>query len=581
LRKFSKYDLSAQDSVKTDVIVFKGDARIDGYIDGSLSVYAGDIYLGKNGKVTGEIKAYAGKVFRDEQVDEASSYYLVNKLKSIVFRDPAESWEADSLDMTTKNFNLSIGKQRYYNFFSRREVLPRSLGSYTKAEGLYLGLGTDINIFNYDNVDFGLYASGGYAFRDKDWKFYTQEQLGIYKENLVFGAVQYRNTLTEDSWKIDPDLNYLAALLIHEDFYNYYASQGYGFYTGSTFNFSESSIPVRAGWKAGYYHDKISEMDNATNYSLFSNGKDFAPALELNREGNLKTVNGALFLGLGQKKSNELQLGASYETTVNSVNQDFRFEKAIGTLSGRIDLGEMVYVAENLRLESSSFDSKDATRSVPVFKMTTLGGTGTLPGYALNSIAGNKALISRTTLGFNENHIEDLRFYFDMGDAWSFTSNDLFSGFDKISLDQMKKSIGIGVLISKETVFSVHKRLDTGHNPYQMQLTSTMNVDEIFNFRKGKGKSSKIGLVSTSDDDDGVIHGKKLRHHLEDGHKKKIRVKVKSDLDAAKQDLDDAKEDFGKAMDEMKDVFHKELNEEELDQEDPAEPESDEDQDED
>lgn len=569
LRKFSKYDLSAQDSVKTDVIVFKGDARIDGYIDGSLSVYAGDIYLGKNGKVTGEIKAYAGKVFRDEQVDEASSYYLVNKLKSIVFRDPADSWEADSLNMKSKNLNISIGKQRYYNFFSRREVLPRSLASYTKAEGLYLGLGTDINIFNYEKIDLGMYASGGYAFRDKDWKFYLQEQLGFYKENLVVGAVQYRNTLTEDSWKIDPDLNYLAALLIHEDFYNYYGSHGYGFFSGSTLNFNESSIPVRVGWKAGYYHDKISEMNNATNYSLFGNGKDFTPAMELNREGNMKTVNGALFLGIGQKKSNELQLGANYETTVNSVEQDFRFEKAIGTMSGRVNLGEMIYLAENFRLESSSFDSKDANRAVPVFKMTTLGGTGTLPGYALNSIAGNKALISRTTLGFNEKHIEDVCFYLDMDDAWSFGGNDLFGGFDNISLDQLKKSIGIGLVLSKETVFSVHKRLGTGHNPYQMQLTSTMNVDEIFNFRKGKGKRLETGIVSTSSDDDDLIQVKGVKHRWEKG--KKIKIKSgQSDFDAAMDDFNEAKEEFGKEMDDMEDV----LNEVE-DGENPDQPETD------
>jgi len=88
-----------------------------------------------------------------------------------------------------------------------------------------------------------------------------------------------------------------------------------------------------------------------------------------------------------------------------------------------------------------------------------------------------------------------------------------------------------------------------------------MNVDEIFKFRKGKGKRLETGIVSTSSDDDGLIQVKGVKHRPKKG--KKIIIKSgQSDFDDAMDDFNEAKEEFGKAMDEMKDVLNDEESEE-------------------
>jgi hypothetical protein len=53
IKKFSDYSLAANDSVNADILIYKGDAKIDGKVNGNISVFASNIYLGKDAKVSG------------------------------------------------------------------------------------------------------------------------------------------------------------------------------------------------------------------------------------------------------------------------------------------------------------------------------------------------------------------------------------------------------------------------------------------------------------------------------------------------------------------------------------------------
>ncbi|NOR46214.1 MAG: hypothetical protein GQ534_11565, partial [Candidatus Delongbacteria bacterium] len=241
IRKFSDFRLEENDSLKADVKVFKGDAIIYGHLDGNLDVYSGNIKIYNAGKVTGAAKAYAGKVYNDNDVDEGSSYYVVNELKNLVLGDDNFFGKKDK----ESKIEISIGDEK--NFYFHNSAIKKDFFSYSSVEGAYLGLSSNINLINSEYADFDFYGSIGYGFKSEDWQYYADEQLSFFNKLLSIGASQYSMVSSEDQWKIAPDTNTASALFIHEDFYNYYLTEGFGFYTGAIYELKTEKTETKFG----------------------------------------------------------------------------------------------------------------------------------------------------------------------------------------------------------------------------------------------------------------------------------------------------------------------------------------------
>ena len=68
--KFKDFTLEEADTLKADVKVYNGNAEIKGSLEGNLEVFSGDIKITETGNVTGEVKAFAGKVYRSGEIDD-------------------------------------------------------------------------------------------------------------------------------------------------------------------------------------------------------------------------------------------------------------------------------------------------------------------------------------------------------------------------------------------------------------------------------------------------------------------------------------------------------------------------------
>ncbi|MDA3886620.1 MAG: hypothetical protein PF638_13590 [Candidatus Delongbacteria bacterium] len=495
VRKFSDFRLEENDSLKADVKVFRGNAIIYGTLEGNLDVYSGDIKILNSGKITGTCKAYAGKVYKDHDVDESSSYYVVNELKNLVLGDDnffggKDKDKHGEIEIVIGGESLSkkihSDNNEKQSFYFHNTAIKKEFFSYSSVEGAYLGLGGDVNLVNSKYADFNFYGSVGYGFKSKEWQYYTDEKLSFFNNIFSIGASQYSISASEDQWKISSSINTMSALFIHEDFYNYYLTEGFGFYTGAIYDLKTKKTETQFGLKLGYFEDNVSEMHRVNNYALFTNEKDFRQVSFY--DGNLAdegTIKEMLYSGQVISKLSNLNtiadLSGTYERTLDNLEQDFEFQKLSMSLFFETKFTNILTFSNRIRLESCSYLDSDPTveKTTPNFKYTTLGGNGTLPGYKFNEFYGNRALLNRSIIGFETFDVLDFRAIFDFGEAYEYDPNsskeNLLDGIDKFSTTSLKSSFGLGMALDDKFLFSIHKRLDTNKDPYQLQLSVIYN----------------------------------------------------------------------------------------------------------
>lgn len=502
LKKYNDFIIEEDEVVDADVIVYEGDAIIKGTLKGDLKVYSGDIKITETGVVKGEMECFAGIIDNNGEVKEEKSRYILSRIKNKFYEndefkdvyrffDKSFVLDEDNDDLE----ELKREKTRYYNSLMIVEskdnrflklhyndyLVPKTFIDYSKVGGFYLGAGHIFNDMINDNevpFDIQLYARGGYQFKLEEWEYHLIESIEFWEHAISLSASQYRTLASEDMWKVRPEINTMAALFIKEDFYNYYTLEGVGFTAGSILDTDTDNFTLAAIGKTSFYHDKVIAIDgNNERRSLFGGDKKFTQNIPV-EEGNMKYMR---FDGELQAKYKPYNTGigfaGTYETTLDDLDQKYDYEKLIGKAVLRTGFLKYFNIINNFRIESIS-------NNAPSFKYIAIGGTGTLPGYSWNEFSGNRGFVNRTILEIiSSKHFDvptaGLSFIFDMGDAWSTDTDDLYEGFDHMSIRNLKSSFGIGLNLNGTIMFSVHKRLDRSEDAYQAQLGVVMNLDNF------------------------------------------------------------------------------------------------------
>jgi hypothetical protein len=473
--KFSDFTLAVSDTLKADVKVFNGSAVIDGFLEGNLEVYSGDIKISETGIVTGEVKAFAGKVFRNAQLDDEASYFVVDEIKSLILGKDKTRSVTVSMGIKGPENALSTENGDQKGFFFHNSLIRKDFISYSKVEGLYIGLNADFKLLDTDLIDFNMNASGGYAFRMEEWEYYFDQKLSFFDEKLILGGAQYKGVASEDQRKLPSSLNAVSAFFLHQDFYDYYMAEGYGLFAGSILRTKTGDNEHEFGMKAGVYNENIDALRNRTQWALFFNGRDFTPNFDADEGKMIELVSSARYAGKLNEYNTFIDTYLTYEQTLGQYEQEFSFKKGIFSLFVENKFKNMFVFSNLFRLESVASAGGNEDRIIPNFKYITMGGTGTLPGYRLNEFAGNRGFYDRFIIGFTGIELTQIRAILDMGEAYTVNSDDLLEGSAKFGLGTMKASFGLGLTVGDNYLVSVHKRLDSGHNPYQFQFSYIYN----------------------------------------------------------------------------------------------------------
>lgn len=311
-----------------------------------------------------------------------------------------------------------------------------------------------------------LFAHAGYAYKGEAWRY----EIGIYRwfnlgqNRLEVGIKNYDLTATEDEWVMATDENSAAAFFFKEDFRDYYRRSGTSLHLiGTLFRYLNLEM--------AYFLDEHESLKRETNWSLFG-GRDKFRENPPADEGEVHSLMAKMVYDTRDdlmEPTSGFLAKASYEKGGDGFGGDFDFQRFLLDFRRYVRLS--IYENLDLRLRMGT-----ASGDLPVQLAFDLGGLGSLRGYNFKEfdnfdrlVLGNveyRLQLGRLVPGYLEE--KQIIPFYDFGTAWFSDEKDALSaGFDKLTWDRLKTSVGIGLSTGPGDGFRVNlaRRLDDRDRP--------------------------------------------------------------------------------------------------------------------
>lgn len=434
-----KTTIEKDELVEGNVVVKGGDLIVFGEIDGDVLVVGGTLYVKEGGRITGDARVINGDIVKEEG-GVIEGYMDKTRSRTSSHREMQERFRTRS---TTLNAN----------WVNELTTLDDFIFRYNRAEGLFLGLGSEKRYYFEGYRDYSGYGSVGYGFKSHKWRF----NLGLTRQIVVgegqlieFGLEGHNLTDTKDQWIISQGENTAAAFFIHEDYRDYFGRAGWSVNTAYTVQKED----LTSQFKVEYLQDKYTSMDNRTEWSLFGGNKVFRlnPPID---EGRMRSV--LVSLGISTvMKSMYGQRGWSAfgtaEFAEESFGGDFAFRQYMVDVRRYQPLGR--YDNLNIRVRAGTSEGV-----LPVQKVYEIGGLSTVQVLPFKAMAGNRMLLANAEYIVNGDILHDIDFwpswlmrginFVFIGDAgWTRTirpSANFDEGFGELQLKQFRSNLGVGV----------------------------------------------------------------------------------------------------------------------------------------
>ncbi|MBL7995595.1 BamA/TamA family outer membrane protein [bacterium] len=385
-----------------------------------------------------------------------------------VDNEPKDRWRKNRNSEGEITYFLSREpRYKYSSFF---------LFDYNRVDGLYLGLKLDRNHKIYSRKPFQIYGEAGYAFSEKAIRY----QLGVDK---VWGS-QFRFTLggelhdltsTQDGQLVGDIENAVNALILKNDYRDYFRTLGYSFQASQNLNESLRLV-------AAYRVDDYSNMQNNVNWAVLFPKQDFRinPAID---EGHMVSYSGAVELNtvstISAGKKHFKRVGwnilAEGERSRKQLNSDFDFTRYTLSVARYQPISRWENIDARIMVGAGTGD-------LPLQKIFSVGGISTLRGHSYKAFTGNQMALANVEYRVSSGILKDDKIFFihpfsfilfmDSGYAWNnkvYAITDLYKG---THIGDFETDLGIGLGDEKN-----HFRFDIAKS------VSEKNSDYKFNFR--------------------------------------------------------------------------------------------------
>ena len=431
--------IEAKDTIAANVVVKAGDLTVYGKIVGDVLVVGGDLYVKDNGHVTGNAKVINGDVIKDEAA-RIDGY--IDKTSST-----ANSYRESEKKFTRSSTRLNA------NWVSETTNLDNFIFRYNRVEGMFLGLGSDKRYYWDGRKSYSLYGSFGYGFKARGWRgtLGLSRQFAFNDDQLIeFGIEGHKLTDTKDNWIIGVHENTAAAILIHEDYRDYFQRTGVGFNAGYALQQDYVTGQVRVE----YLIDDYKSMENRTEWSIFGGDKRFRfnPPIQ---EGEMRSILTSAGLSTVTKTMygpEGWSIFATAEFADQNFGGDFDFDQYVFDVRRYQPLGR--YDNLNVRVRVGTAEGR-----VPPQKMFELGGLSTLHAFPFKSEAGNRMILLNAEYIINGDFLGELDFwpswlmrginFIVLGDAGLVRAEQPGAswngGFSGIKFSEFKHDVGVGV----------------------------------------------------------------------------------------------------------------------------------------
>jgi cytoskeletal protein CcmA (bactofilin family) len=431
--------IDIQDTIRSNVVVKAGDLTVYGKVEGDVLVVGGDLYVKDDGHITGNAKVINGEVVKDESA-RIDGYIDKTTSTEKAYRESERKFTRSS---TRLNANWVNETTNLDNFIFR----------YNRVEGLFLGIGSDKKYYWDSRRSYAAHGSFGYGFKSRGWR----GNLGVtrqfaFDDGQLFeiGVEGHNLTDSKDNWIIGVGENTAAAILIHEDFRDYFRRMGYGI--GADYAVQQDHLTGQV--KVEYLADRYRSMENRTEWALFGGDKRFRPNPAIN-DGDMQSILASAGLSTVTKTiygSQGWSIFVTGEFADRNFGSDFGFNQYIADVRRYQPLGR--YDNFNVRLRVGTTEG-----SVPLQKTFEIGGLSTLNGFPYKSEAGNRMILLNAEYIINGDFLGDLEFwpswlmrdinFLVLSDAALMRTaqpSDTWSqGFTDIKFSEFKHDVGVGV----------------------------------------------------------------------------------------------------------------------------------------
>ena len=316
---------------------------------------------------------------------------------------------------------------------------------YNRAEGLYLQLNFHVeNDFIPGNT---FYGGIGRSFHRNKYSGIIGFEQRLLNDSIQLFIEKYDRSSTDDTWRINRRLNSLSAFFIHEDFLDWYHSDGFeagGFIV----------LPWNVKVLASYKDELQSSMNTVATWSLFGSNKLFRDGYLID-EGKEVTLKYGISAGKKYKWGSPSTLSGyfQYSITESQEKSDFIFEKHDFSADTYIPL------AQELGIHASVHAGTISGESIGLQHYYQIGGIGSLRGYDWKLFNGTQFSLGTLELVFG-----NLAVFYDRAAVWSDELNKISSDhWDKLINSYNGESVGISVG-SHKTRIDIIKPLDENTN---------------------------------------------------------------------------------------------------------------------
>ena len=347
---------------------------------------------------------------------------------------------------------------------------------YNRVEGLMAGMRMKREYWRErgSNRPF-IYGHWGYAFAAKEFQYQAGLEKGMFDTfRFSFGGEYHRMIDTPDRWIIQDEENSIAAILLKEDFQDFYLREG-----GS--GYVMQNLTEAISLTAAYHVDEFRSVEKNTNWSIFGGKKQFRPNPAMD-EGELKSI--SLKFEIDTRNSKKKTKSGWYiqmegEHAGDDLNGDFTFDRALVDIRRFQPLGYQDGLDLRIRAGSSWGD-------MPWQRRFHLGGLSTLRAFRYKKFpcGPDQAGGNRMVLGQIEYRLgrQDLPDEIDLGILENFyiilfadagwvahvdEGLDWTEGFDDLDYRDFKSDIGLALANRGGNMrFEIARRTDTGHKPF-------------------------------------------------------------------------------------------------------------------
>ncbi len=418
IRLFNDYTVDTTDVIHENIRLAGGDLTVNGTVKGRITVYGGAIYINSTAVVDGEIIAIGGTVHEDPDALINGKVIEANLKEGIVYRDKSD--EDTSIDGDSK---LHLDECCSPDSWIHPEKDPFV---YNRNEGLVLSFNSSWD--RHGKSSLRLNVTGGWRFEQKTYAGrITLEQSIFPNKNLIIFGSGFRETNSDDTWRMKDWENSVATILAKQDFLDRWDETGYEYGIGADlrwFKLLATRVSV-----------KQEEIPVASVWSLFHKERLLRPNMIHD------TYHQELYRGVLAFKPIEFDYFDSGLAFFVKGEQavDNTYARYWGLLKTQLRVHEDYVIRTRVMAGTS-------TGELPDFRQFGVGGMGSVAAHPYKEQIGNQFTQVNLELSFTPEFFDDdfsLVLFADAGNAWNRDDYD-FSSTDKI-IENSITSAGIGV----------------------------------------------------------------------------------------------------------------------------------------